>query len=112
MLIVEDDVMIAMLIEQVLEDEGCQIVGLATTVEAALRQIERDPPDAVTLDGNLNGELSAPVARALNERGIPYLLVTGYVETMIADPTFGQAPYLAKPFTPLALVRAAATHLC
>ncbi len=48
---------------------------------------------------NLNGECSAPVAEKLRTNGIPFVLVTGYVATTLADPVLRTAPCVAKPFT-------------
>lgn len=111
-LIVEDEAVIAMLIEDVLASAGARVVGLAATVAEAIRAVERDRPDAVTLDGNLRDELSGPVAARLRELSVPFLLVTGYVDRAQADPELARAPCLEKPFTATSLLRAAALHLC
>jgi DNA-binding response OmpR family regulator len=103
-LVVEDELLIAMTIEQILLDEGCVVLGPAPSVAAALELIDRTPPDAALLDVNLNGHLSTPVAAALTRRGIPHLLVTGYIDLVLADPVLKRAPYLAKPFTPMGLL--------
>ncbi len=104
--------MIAMEIEDALLDGGCVVLGIAGTLEDAFDLIERKRPDAVTLDGNLAGTLSGPIARHLGERGIPYLVITGYLELASADPWLAAAPRLQKPFTLPGLTRAAAQHLC
>ena len=111
-LIVEDEAMIAMLIEDVLASAGARVVGLAATVEEAISAVERDRPDAVTLDGNLRDRLSGPVAARLRELAVPFLLVTGYVDRALADPELARAPCLEKPFTATSLLDAAALHLC
>ncbi len=110
--IVEDETMIAMEIEDVLLDRGCVVIGIAGTLDDAFELIAREQPDAVTLDGNLAGTLSGPIARHLGERGIPYLVITGYVELTSADPWLAAAPKLQKPFTVPGLTRAAAQYLC
>jgi CheY-like chemotaxis protein len=112
MAVVEDEALIAMTVEDALLDAGAQVVGSAGTVAQAIALVERERPDAVTLDGNLRGELSGPVAARLDELGIRYLVVTGYVELTLQDPHLSKAPRLAKPFTADSLVRAAAEHLC
>jgi len=112
LVVVEDETLIAMLIEDALIDAGAEVVGLAGTVARALDLIERERPDAVTLDGNLDGELSVPVAKRLDELGIRYLVVTGYVEMTLSDPTLARAPRLTKPFTAGGIVHAAERHLC
>ncbi|WP_300973601.1 response regulator [Sphingomonas sp. LHG3406-1] len=111
-LIVEDETMVAMAIEDALLDAGCEIVGIAGTVPEALGLIDRERPDAVTLDGNLNGTLTGPVARQLRELAIRHLVVTGYVELAATDPWLSQSPVIHKPFTHQALTKAAAEHFC
>lgn len=111
-LVVEDEALVAMLIEQILEDHGAVIAGTVGSVAEALAAIEREPPDAATLDGNLVGELSGPVANMLAKRGIPYLLVTGFIDMAVADPILQTAPRLAKPFTTAGFIEATVAHLC
>lgn len=111
-LIVEDEALIAMLIEDVLQTAGARVVGLAATVAEALRAIERERPDGVTLDGNLNDEMSGPVAERLTELNVPFLLVTGYVDRALADAHLAQAPRVDKPFTTDRLLNAVVAHLC
>lgn len=111
-LVVEDEMLIALTIEDMLEDLGCSVQGCACSVEDALEWIDRERPDAVTLDGNLAGRLSSPVAQRLNDLEIPYVVITGYVENILSDPILDRAPRLSKPFTPAGLAQAAAQHLC
>lgn len=110
--IVEDEAMIAMLMDDVLSDAGARIVGRAGTVASALAVIERERPDAVTLDGNLHGELSGPVAQRCDALGVRYMIVTGYVEQTLTEPRLAAAPRLVKPFTARGLIAAAEAHLC
>lgn len=110
--IVEDETMIAMLMEDVLMDVGATVVGCAGTVATAVALIERERPDAVTLDGNLHGELSGAVAEQCDRLGVRYLIVTGYVERTLAEPRLAKAPRLTKPFTAKSLIAAAEMHLC
>lgn len=109
--IIEDELMIAMMIEDALEAAGCRIVGLAGRLEEALALIDRERPDAATLDANLAGTISGPAARRLGTLGAPFLVVTGYVDQTLADPDLAGAPRLMKPFTTRGLVQAAARHL-
>jgi DNA-binding response OmpR family regulator len=111
-LIVEDEAMIAMLIQDILESAGARVIGLAATVNDALQVIEQQRPDAVTLDGNLNDEMSGPIAARLKELNVPYLVVTGYVQRALADADLAGAPQLEKPFTASTLLKAATAHLC
>lgn len=110
--VVEDETLLSMSIEDSLDDVGAVVVGTASTVSEALQVIEQLRPDAVTLDGNLKGELSGPVAMQLQQLEIRHLVVTGYVDLTLSDPHLAAAPRLTKPFTPTSLQHAAALHLC
>ncbi|WP_261404766.1 response regulator [Chenggangzhangella methanolivorans] len=78
-LLVEDEAMIAMLVEDMLLDGGAEVVGPAGGVKAALAVIaETDAIDGALLDVNLGGEQSFEVADALAARNIPFVFVTGY----------------------------------
>jgi CheY-like chemotaxis protein len=98
-LIVEDEALIALGIEDMLGDLGCEVIGIAPCVGRALQMIDADAAgiDAVTLDINLNETNSREVATVLRDRGIPCIVCTGY-----ADPThlegFEHNPVLNKPF--------------
>jgi len=85
-MIVEDEMLVAVLIEDFLSDHGCQIVGPASTVAEALALIESAPLDAAVMDLNIAGEKVFPVAEALERRGVPFLIVSGYGQSaMPAD---------------------------
>ena len=101
-LVVEDEALVAMLVEDALLDAGFGVIGPAATVEEALALLERETPDAVVLDLNLAGETSAPVADWLAARGIPYVIATGYGAAGL--PAGHQdAMVLAKPYDPAEL---------
>jgi DNA-binding response OmpR family regulator len=104
-LVVEDEFLIAMAIEQCLQDQGCEVVGPAPSIEAALDLIDRERPQAALLDVNLDGRLSTPVAERLSALGTPYLLVTGYADLAQADPVLRHAERMAKPFMPAQLIQ-------
>jgi DNA-binding NtrC family response regulator len=96
-MIVEDELLVAMELESLLEEQGCAVVGPAPTVERALSLLERERPDAAILDVNLDGQTAIPVAAALNARGVPFLLATGYGNAQAAEPELKDAPRLDKP---------------
>ena len=101
-LVVEDEALVAMLVEDALLDAGFAVIGPAATVEEALALLEREAPDAVVLDLNLAGETSTPVADWLAARGIPYVIATGYGAAGL--PAGHQdAMVLAKPYDPAEL---------
>ncbi len=96
-LIVEDEMLVAMNIEDMLIDLGHEVAGLASRLEPALALAREGDFDAAMLDVNLAGEQSFPVADLLRERGVPYLFATGYGVQGIA-PEHRGAPVLQKPF--------------
>jgi DNA-binding response OmpR family regulator len=101
-LVVEDEALVAMLVEDALLDAGFAVIGPAATVEEALALLARETPDAVVLDLNLAGETSTQVADWLAARGIPYVIATGYGATGL--PAGHQdAMVLAKPYDPTEL---------
>ena len=81
-LVVEDEALVAMLVEDALLDAGANIVGPACTVYDALRLIDEAKVngviDAVVLDLNLAGETALPVADKLAAFGVPFLIASGY----------------------------------
>lgn len=98
-LIVEDETLIAMMLEELLEELGCRIAGAAATVSQALdclgtpgRQF-----DAAVLDVNLGGEKVYPVADALAARGVPFLFATGYGTSGVSD-WYPERAIIAKPY--------------
>jgi DNA-binding response OmpR family regulator len=98
-LIVEDEPLISMMLEDFVDTLGHKVAGTADTVEAALACVEDGGFDVVILDVHLrNGEASWPVADALSDRDVPFLLATGgHVSPPPAR--HSTAPTLAKPFT-------------
>ena len=97
-LIVEDEPLIAMMLEDFLESMGHRISGTCDTVGQALEEAERGGFDLAILDVNLKGESVWPVATALREKGTPFVLASGgHVEP--PPPEFQDAPMIEKPFT-------------
>lgn len=101
-LVVEDEALVAMLVEDALLDAGFNVIGPAATVEEAMALLEAGTPDAVVLDLNLAGETSTPVADVLARRGIPYVIATGYGASGL-PPGHQDAMVLAKPYDPAEL---------
>lgn len=97
-LVVEDEMLVAMQIEDMLSDLGCTSITVAGTVEKALERIDEDAFDLATLDLNLNGTRSLPVAEALGSRRIPYAFATGYGSKGIEE-AFADRPVLLKPYS-------------
>ena len=102
-LIVEDESLVAMLLETILEDMGCTPIGPAATVDEGLKMAaDSDPVDAALLDVNVAGKQVFPIAQALRDRGVPFVFSTGYGESGLPDEWRGQ-PTLQKPFTEAAV---------
>lgn len=104
-LVVEDEALVAMLVEDTLSDADCQVVGPAATVAEALALLDAEVPDAAVVDLNLAGETSVPVIEALRARGIPCLVATGY-GTAGLPPGQEGLPVLGKPYDPNELTAA------
>lgn len=97
LLVVEDEMLVAMELAEALKSEGWEILGPVGTVEEALALITgSSPPDVAVLDINLNGQLVYPVADLLQSRGIPLLFCTGY-ETPNDDGRYQNCPVVRKP---------------
>lgn len=97
-LVVEDEFLVAMFLEDILEELGCVVEGPAASVDAALALIEQNPPDAAILDVNLNGSPAYAVADALRARGIPFAFSSGYeLGPEVAERY--NAPCLRKPIS-------------
>jgi CheY-like chemotaxis protein len=96
-LLVEDEALIAMLIEDALETLGCTLVAVATNLTDALAKAASLEFDIAILDVNLNGQPVFPVAELLAARGAPFVFSTGYGAAGVPD-AFAAAPVLAKPF--------------
>ena len=96
-LVVEDEMLVAMNIEDMLLAMGHDIAGIASRLGPALQLAREGAFDVAMLDVNLAGEASFPVADVLRERGIPYLFATGYGVEGIEEGHRG-APVIQKPF--------------
>lgn len=87
-----------MLLEDLLAELGCVVVGPVATVAQAMASLESEAVDVAMLDVNLHGQRSYPVAEWLVARGRPFLFVTGYGQRGL-DPAYHAQPVLQKPFT-------------
>jgi CheY-like chemotaxis protein len=96
-LIVEDEMLVALLIEDFLTDLGCRIVGPYGNVRSALDAVRNEAFDLAILDVNLDGEKVYPVAELLTERRIPFLFLSGYGQEAI-PPDRPAWRACAKPF--------------
>ena len=108
-LVVEDEALIAVMVEDMLTELGSREVGPAATIEAALELARSAEIDAAVLDVNVRGERIDPVAETLLARGIPVLFATGYGEVRLASGV--QTTVIDKPYTQDKLARGLAAAM-
>jgi CheY-like chemotaxis protein len=97
-LIVEDEPLIAMMLEDFLDSLGHKVAATCDTVAEALARVMQGGFDVAIIDVNLNGEQVWPVADRLAAQGVPYVLATGgHIEPPPA--LHASAPVLSKPFS-------------
>jgi CheY-like chemotaxis protein len=96
-LIVEDEPMIAMMVEEFLADLGWKVVGVSGSLHSALAMARDADIDAAILDVNLRGKDSFEAADILGGRSIPFVFASGYGSDEISG-RFRDVPVLTKPF--------------
>ena len=103
-LVVEDEAMVSMLIEEMMTDLGCSVIGPAANSDDAAALIQEGEFDFAVLDVNLGGtDRAYGLADLLRERSIPYAFVTGYGSVGVEGP-YRQVPVLRKPFDEESLI--------
>ena len=95
-LLVEDEALVAMMIQDTLAEFGFQVVGPVSTASGALAAARESHFDAAVLDINLGDGLVYTVAEILEKRGVPFVFVTGYDADSV-DSRFSGVPVLQKP---------------
>jgi DNA-binding NtrC family response regulator len=96
-LLVEDEPIVAWLLNDILVDLGLAVVGPAASVNQALAMIDAESIDMAVLDVNLKGQMSYPIADMLIARGVPFVFSTGYdIGRLLAG--YRAFPALQKPF--------------
>lgn len=103
-LVVEDEMLIAFMIEDCLLQFGHRVVGPASRVGAAMKLVEDVELDLALLDINVAGEQIYPVAAELKARGVPFIFLSGYGSAGLHADWAGAA-LIEKPFAPDALKR-------
>lgn len=96
-LVVEDEMMVSMLIEDMLADMGCEVIGPASRLDEGIELSHSAQIDCAVLDVNLGGQPIFPLADILREKGCPFAFATGYGDAGLRDVDRG-ALVLQKPF--------------
>ena len=97
-LIVEDEPLIAMMLEDFLESLGHSIAATCDSVDTAMAEVEKGGFDVAILDVNLKGQNVWPVAARLREQGVPFVIASGgHVDPPPAE--FAAVPLIEKPYT-------------
>ncbi|SEH13098.1 Bacteriophytochrome (light-regulated signal transduction histidine kinase) [Sphingopyxis sp. YR583] len=97
-LLVEDQMLIAIDLEQILEEAGVRILATLTTSRDAIEFLSRHRPDFAVLDVNLGSETSEAIARTLMVQGSPFLFATGYGDDGAIPDDLARVPVVRKPF--------------
>jgi DNA-binding response OmpR family regulator len=106
-LVVEDEFLIAMELAEVLEDGGFEVLGPASTVQAALRLLDQRSPHAAVLDLNLRNEMVTPVAQVLRGMKVPFVIASAYGAALWPqDAALDGVRNLGKPTAPKTLIAA------
>ncbi len=108
-LVVEDEALIAAMVEDMLKDLGAVVVGPASTIEKGLALAGSEAIDVALLDVNVRDQRIDPVADVLRGRGIPMLFATGYGSNIFADKR--TCSWIDKPYTQETLASALAKVL-
>jgi len=109
-LVIEDESMVAMLLEDTLAEIGCEVIGVASRFDDAVAKARLLSFDIAILDVNLNGRNTFSIADWLAEQGVSFVIATGYGSTGLPA-SLQTAPILQKPYRQRDLVRALRTAL-
>jgi DNA-binding response OmpR family regulator len=105
-LIAEDEAIVAMELQQLIEDHGAEALGPCYTIESALEAVADGSPSVAILDVRLGRSLISPVAAALAARGVPFVFYSGQSERDAEVAAWPAAPLVSKPCAGYALIAA------
>lgn len=111
-LVLEDDPLFSMVLEGMLQDLGCRVLGPFSDLDDAAATVQDDPSliDLAILDINIHGEMSYGLAAQLNELDIPFFFCTGYEKASI-EPRWRNWPNIGKFFTETGLTTMLDRHI-
>lgn len=95
-LVVEDEALIAAMVEDMLVELGATVVGPASSIDQALELVHSDDIDAAVLDVNIRSERVDPIAEILRLRSVPIVFATGYGSSTRG---MNYSPAIEKPYT-------------
>ena len=98
-LVVEDSPVVGPFTAELLSDLGCTVIGPAPNMAAARELLDGDTRiDAAMMDVHIRGERVFPLCDALEAKGVPFVLTSGYADWQMPD-KWEHRPRLAKPYT-------------
>lgn len=97
-LVIEDSPVVAPFTADLLSEMGCEVVGPAPNMAAARECVEGEAFDAALLDVHIRGERVFPLCEALDAKGVPFVLTSGYADWNIPE-KWRDRPRLQKPYT-------------
>ena len=98
-LVVEDSPVVGPFTAELLSDLGCTVIGPAPNMAAARELLDGDTRiDAAMMDVHIRGERVFPLCDALEAKGVPFVLTSGYADWQMPD-KWEDRPRLAKPYT-------------
>ncbi|MEK1886322.1 MAG: response regulator [Phyllobacterium sp.] len=96
-LVVEDEGLLAMMVQEMLEELGYEVPSVASTLSEGVSLVATGTFDAAILDISLHGEKSFPIAELLVEMGIPFAFSSGFSLEDV-EPDYAARPLLRKPY--------------
>jgi CheY-like chemotaxis protein len=105
-MIVEDQMLIALELEQILQEAGLEVVATLTSSQQSIGYLADGPlPDLAILDVNLGDTTSEPIAHVLKQKGVPFMFATGYDNGNDVPAAFSDVPVVRKPYSGETIVR-------
>jgi two-component SAPR family response regulator len=97
-MVVEDQLLIAMDLVEMLEQMGLAVLATVTSPQEAMALLRVDTPDLAILDVNLGDATSEPIAHQLTKMGVPFVFATGYADDGAVPAAFDDVPVVRKPY--------------